>query len=152
MYFIRHAPIRCLFAAGVAALLGACASSGDDATAALTRSTQGMGSTTLKTLRYAGNGIGFTFGQAYTPGGAWPKITVHSMTRTLDYDSGAMRDEVVISRAEPLGGGGQTANQCVSNEDHLGSPADRTARVRTTLWRSVLPAPRSFPIGGRQAS
>ena len=65
-----------------------------------------MGSTGLKTLRYAGNGTGFTFGQAYTPGGVWPKITVHSMTRTIDYDGGAMRDEIVLSRAEPLGGGG----------------------------------------------
>jgi hypothetical protein len=65
-----------------------------------------MGSSGVKTLRYAGNGTGFTFGQAYTPGGVWPKITVHSMTRTIDYDSGSMRDEIVLSRAEPLGGGG----------------------------------------------
>ena len=106
MNFVRHALISCLSAAAVAAVLGGCASTGDDATATLARSTQAMGATTLKTLRYAGNGTGFTFGQAYTPGGAWPKITVHSMTRTLDYDSGAMRDEIVISRAEPLGGGG----------------------------------------------
>ena len=70
------------------------------------RSAQAMGSASLKTLRYAGAGTGFTFGQAYTPGGAWPKITVHSMTRTIDYDTGAMRDEIVLSRAEPLGGGG----------------------------------------------
>lgn len=27
------------------------------------------------------------------------------MTRTIDYDSGAMREEIVLSRAEPLGGG-----------------------------------------------
>ena len=97
---------QCLYAAGVVAMLAGCASTGDDATATLSRSAQAMGSTGLKTLRYAGNGTGFTFGQAYTPGGVWPKITVHSMTRTIDYDSGAMRDEVVLSRAEPLGGGG----------------------------------------------
>jgi len=87
MNFFRHALISCLSAAAVAAVLAGCASTGDDATATLARSTQAMGSTTLKTLRYAGNGIGFTFGQAYTPGGAWPKITVHSMTRTLDYEA-----------------------------------------------------------------
>ena len=97
---------QCLYAAGVVAMLAACASTGDDATPTLSRSAQAMGSTGLKSLRYAGNGTGFTFGQAYTPGGVWPKITVHSMTRTIDYDSGAMRDEVVLSRAEPLGGGG----------------------------------------------
>ena len=102
----RRATFRCLLAAGLAAIVAACASTGDDAAATLSRSAQAMGATGLKTLRYAGNGTGFTFGQAYTPGGAWPKITVHSITRTIDYDSGAMRDEIVLSRAEPLGGGG----------------------------------------------
>jgi len=102
----RRAPFRCLVAAGIASLLVACASTGEEATATLSRSAQAMGSSGLKTLRYAANGTGFTFGQAYTPGGVWPKITVHSMTRTIDYESGAMRDEIVLSRAEPLGGGG----------------------------------------------
>jgi len=106
MNLLRRAPFRSLFLAGVAAVLAACASTGEDATPTLSRSAQAMGSSGLKTLRYAGNGTGFTFGQAYTPGGAWPKITVHSMTRAIDYDSGAMRDEIVLSRAEPLGGGG----------------------------------------------
>ena len=64
---LRRAPVRCLFVAGVAAVLAACASTGDDATATLSRSAQAMGSTGLKTLRYAGTGTGFTFGQAYTP-------------------------------------------------------------------------------------
>ena len=90
----------------LAAILAACASSSDDAQATLSRSALAMGSSGLKTLRYTGAGTGYTFGQAYTPGGAWPKITVHSMTRTIDYESLAMRDEIVLSRAEPLGGGG----------------------------------------------
>ena len=102
----RRASFRLLAATVLAGLVAACASTGDDATATLARSAQAMGSTGLKTLRYTGSGTGFTFGQAYTPGGAWPKITVHSMTRTIDYDGGAMREEIVLSRAEPLGGGG----------------------------------------------
>jgi len=106
MTLLRRAPFRCLFFVAVAAVVAACASTGEDATSTLSRSAQAMGSSGLKTLRYAGNGTGFTFGQAYTPGGVWPKITVHSMTRTIDYDSGAMREEIVLSRAEPLGGGG----------------------------------------------
>jgi len=60
----------------------------------------------LKTLRYVAEGTGYTFGQPFSPGGAWPMITVHSMIRTLDYDGAAMREEIVLSRAEPLGGGG----------------------------------------------
>ena len=63
---------QCLYAAGVVAMLAGCASTGDDATATLSRSAQAMGSTGLKTLRYSANGTGFTFGQAYTPGGVWP--------------------------------------------------------------------------------
>lgn len=72
----------------------------------LKRASDTMGAGQLKTLRYAGDGIGFTFGQAYKPGIAWPKITVHSMTRTINYDTGSMREEITLGRGEPRGGGG----------------------------------------------
>lgn len=58
------------------------------------------------TLRFEAEGRGFTFGQAYLPGQAWPKINVHSLVRTLNYGAGAMREEITLSRAEPKGGGG----------------------------------------------
>lgn len=51
MNSLRRAPFRCLFAASLVALVTACASTGDDATATLSRSAQAMGSTGLKTLR-----------------------------------------------------------------------------------------------------
>ena len=88
----------------------------------LARASQAMGANQLDTLRYSAEGTGYTFGQAYHAGGAWPKITVHSLTRSIDYASAAMRDEVVLSRAEPLGGGGyplsgqQRNDQFVSGE------------------------------------
>ena len=88
----------------------------------LARASQAMGAAQLKSLRYAGEGEGFTFGQAWLPGGAWPKVTYHSVVRTLDYEAGAMRDEIVLSRAEPRGGGGypisgqQRNDQFVSGE------------------------------------
>jgi hypothetical protein len=115
----RRAPLRCLLAAGLAVALVGCASTADDATATLSRSAQAMGSTGLKTLRYAGSGTGFSFGQAYTPGGVWPKFTVHSMTRTIDYDSGSLREEIVLSRAEPLGGGGYPVSGEQRNDQYL---------------------------------
>ncbi len=111
--------VRCLLGVVLAALLSACTSMNDDAQATLSRSAQAMGSSGLKTLRYAGVGTGYTFGQAYTPGGAWPKITVHSMTRTLDYESLALRDEIVLSRAEPLGGGGYPVSGQQRNDQYL---------------------------------
>ena len=73
-------------------------------------------------MRYSAEGTGTTFGQAYHADAVWPKITVHSLTRSIDYGTGTMRDEVVMSRAEPLGGGGyplsgqQRNDQFVSGE------------------------------------
>ena len=92
-----------LFATG---LLGACASVPESAGSVIARASQAMGAATLKSLRYSGEGEGYTFGQAYQPGGAWPKVLYPSVTRTIDYDNAAMRDEIVLSRAEPRGGGG----------------------------------------------
>jgi len=104
-------------------LLASCASAPQqDAAPIVARASQAMGTAQLKTLRYVAEGTGYTFGQAYEPGGAWPRIALHSVTRSIDYASGTMRDEVVLSRAEPLGGGGyplsgeQRNDQFVSGE------------------------------------
>ncbi|MCE9661262.1 MAG: MBL fold metallo-hydrolase [Burkholderiales bacterium] len=114
--------LRSSLAAGAVALLASCAAPAPDASALLARSSQAMGAAQVTTLRYVAEGTGYTFGQAYKAGGAWPKITLHSMTRSIDYGSGTMRDEIVLSRAEPLGGGGyplsgqQRNDQFVSGE------------------------------------
>src|SRR5687767_15781748 len=76
-----------------------------DAEALLKRASNAMGAGSLKTLRYAAEGTGYTFGQAFASGGAWPKINVHSQVRTIDYDTGSMREQFTLSRAEPKGGG-----------------------------------------------
>ncbi len=118
--------------------LGACATTppGESADAALARAAQAMGVGQLKTLRYVGEGTGHTFGQAFTPGSAWPRITLHSVTRSIDYENAAMRDEIVLSRAEPKGGGGypisgqQRNDQFVSGElawNQTGPAASPTA-------------------------
>ena len=98
--------IRPLLCLGLAALLASCASTPESAGDLAARASKAMGADGLTTLRYSAEGTGYTFGQAYVPGGAWPKITLHSVTRTIDYANGAMREEVVLSRAEPQGGGG----------------------------------------------
>jgi glyoxylase-like metal-dependent hydrolase (beta-lactamase superfamily II) len=88
-----------------ASLVAACATPPTPADA-LARAGKAMGADALKSLRYAGEGEGFTFGQPYLPTGPWPKVTYHAVVRTLDYEAGAMRDEITLSRAEPRGGGG----------------------------------------------
>ena len=77
-----------------------------DASAALKRASDAMGAGELKSIRYAGEGTGFTYGQAFKPGMRWPKINVHSQIRTINYETASMRDEITLSRAEPKGGGG----------------------------------------------
>ena len=72
----------------------------------LNRASAAMGAGNLKTLRYAAEGTGYTFGQAFAANGAWPKINVHSQVRTINYDTASMREEFTLSRAEPKGGGG----------------------------------------------
>ena len=98
-------PIRLLLAGlSLAAACGmAPAFAQDDA---LARSARAMGTERVKSLAYTADGIGYTFGQAYRPGLAWPRIKLHSVARTINYDTGSMREEVVLSRNEPLGGGG----------------------------------------------
>ena len=114
--------IRSALFAGSALMLLSCATPPPDAPAILARSSQAMGTGQLNTVRYIGEGTGYTFGQAYKAGAAWPKITLHSVTRSIDYGTATMRDEIVLSRAEPLGGGGypltgqQRNDQFVSGE------------------------------------
>ena len=90
----------------VAALAVGCATPDVDAPAAIARAEQAMGGATLKSIRYSADGTGYTFGQAYVPDMPWPKITVHTLTRSINYETGSMREEITISRAEPKGGGG----------------------------------------------
>jgi glyoxylase-like metal-dependent hydrolase (beta-lactamase superfamily II) len=104
------------------ALTAGCATPDIDAQAVIARANQAMGGSGLKTLRYSADGTGYTFGQAFVPGMPWPKITVHTLARSIDYDSASMRDEITLSRAEPRGGGGyplqgkQRNDQFVSGE------------------------------------
>lgn len=75
-----------------------------DATSVLKRAAAMMGEP--KSIRYVADGTGSTFGQAFVPGEPWPKITVHSQTRSINYETASMREEIALSRAEPKGGGG----------------------------------------------
>ena len=89
----------------VAALaLAPAAALAQDAGAVLERAAKAMGDP--KSIRYAGEGTGWTYGQAFKPGTPWPKINVHSEIRTINYETGSMRDEITLSRGEPKGGGG----------------------------------------------
>lgn len=109
--------IRASLVAGPILWLASCASAPpQDAATVLARASQAMGAGRVNTLRYSAEGTGYTFGQAYKAGGAWPKITLHSVTRSVDYGGATMRDEIVLSRAEPSGGGGYPLSGQQRNE------------------------------------
>jgi len=86
---------------------------------ALDRIAAGMRVNDLKSVRYAGDGIGWTFGQAYEPGGAWPKIRLNAWARTINFETRAMREEIVLTRAEALGGGGYPHTASQRSEQYL---------------------------------
>ena len=71
------------------------------------------------TIRYSGEGTGWTFGQAYKPGMAWPKIDIQSQARTINYSTGSMREEIAFNRGEPRGGGGYPLSGQARNDFYV---------------------------------
>jgi len=103
---------------------------------ALERAATAMGASGLKSIRYSGDGVGYTFGQAYKPGLAWPKITVRSFVRSVNYETGSMRDEILFARAEGLGGGGYPHVAPQRNEQYVSGEF---------AWNQVANAPVAGP-------
>ncbi len=86
-------------------MMGCATTPPPDPQAVLRQAEQAMGAASLKTLSFSGRGSGSTFGQAWQPGMAWPLLNYSVLTRALDYDNAAIREEYGRSRAEPTGGG-----------------------------------------------
>src|SRR5688572_6110311 len=63
----------------------------------------------VKSLQYTGSGSTYAVGQSWVPGAPWPRFNAKSFTRTINYDTVSMRDEILRTQAEnpPRGGGGQ---------------------------------------------
>jgi glyoxylase-like metal-dependent hydrolase (beta-lactamase superfamily II) len=95
---------------------------GQDAKTTLDNVAKAMGATDLQSLQYTGSGSVFSVGQSPAPGTPWPRFNAQSFTRTINYGTPAMHDEIVRTQAEPgaRGGGGiplvgeQRQNQMVS--------------------------------------
>jgi len=94
-------------ALAVAAIVATgCATTPPPDAATLLREAQvALGSTNLKTLVITGTGTGSSFGQAYGADTAWPGLKLSNVTRSMNFETGALREESVRSRSEPNGGG-----------------------------------------------
>ncbi len=99
--------IRSFLAAGATLLLAGCASGPPvpDAATLLARAEQALGGASASTISVTARGTGSTFGQAWQPGLAWPALNYSVFTRTMNFDSAALREEFGRSRAEVNGGG-----------------------------------------------
>jgi glyoxylase-like metal-dependent hydrolase (beta-lactamase superfamily II) len=76
-----------------------------DAAGVLRKASVAMGADNLNTLRYAASGTGASFGQAFKPDTAWPKLNVANFVRQIDYQAPAIMEDVMRSRGEKQGGG-----------------------------------------------
>jgi glyoxylase-like metal-dependent hydrolase (beta-lactamase superfamily II) len=67
------------------------------------------GAAGVKSIQYSGSGVNFQVGQNYSPDLPWPRFIVKSYTRAANYETAALRDELVRLQGEdpPRGGGGQ---------------------------------------------
>ena len=141
MPLLLHVPaVRMALACGAIAMLASCASvPTESAQSALQRANAAMGGTALRSIAFAGTGTGATFGQAYEPGMAWPRITYSSFARAADYENATWREDAARSRAEPQGGGAVPL---------MGTGEQRTTGLLrgTTAWNLVGPAPVAAPV------
>jgi glyoxylase-like metal-dependent hydrolase (beta-lactamase superfamily II) len=79
-----------------------------DARATLAAAATALGADAVKSLEYSGSGINFALGQSGAPGQPWPRFNVKSFTRSVNYETASLRDEIVRTQAEdPPRGGGQ---------------------------------------------
>jgi len=117
---------------------------GQDSRAVLDGVTKAMGD--VKSLQYNGNGAYFFLGQSVAPGTPWPRFNLKTFTRTINYDTPAMRDDFVRTQADPAarGGGGIP----LIGEQHLIQGVSGT-----DAWNQVgenPPAPAIAAVADRQ--
>ena len=93
----------------VAGLALAAALSGCSRPSGAAAAADAMGATNLNSIQFSGSGTNNAFGQAYSPGGPWPRFEVKNYIAAVDYQTPAMRLEMLRAQGEhpPRGGGAQ---------------------------------------------
>ena len=99
---------RLLVLMAILVLLAPIGADAQDSRAALEAIAKAMGSGTVKSIQYSGNGVNFQVGQSYMPGIAWPRFVVKSYTRSVSYETNAIQDQLVrtVGETPQRGGGG----------------------------------------------
>ena len=100
--------VRTRFAViGMVALFSATAAL-QDSSKVLNDAARTLGVAELKSVQYSGTGFVFAFAQNFRPDAPYPKFHA-TYSRTIDYERGLAREEIVRTQFEnpPRGGGGQ---------------------------------------------
>lgn len=99
-----------------------------------------LGAANLKSFEMTANGMSYAVGQSEAPGAPWPRFHVKSTKRTVNYETGSMRDETVQVRVlEPPRGGGvfvrgeQKLNFLVSGDHAWNMTGDTAVPVPLAL-------------------
>ncbi len=101
-----------IFALAIAAttllsIRAAAQNAGSEAKTAIDAAAAAMGTARLQSIQYSGTGSFFATGQAYVPGGPWPRYKITKYTMSVNYTAPAMRQELVrIDDERPPRGGG----------------------------------------------
>jgi hypothetical protein len=82
------------------------ATTAQDARSVIADATAAMGAGTVKTLQYSGPASEFAFGQAFSRTSAWPVWRNRSYTRTIDFETPALRIDRVAEPTDPQRRGG----------------------------------------------
>src|SRR5213593_5199737 len=67
-----------------------------------------LGTADVRSIEIAGNGTIFAVGQNATPTMPWPRFNLKSFTRSVNYETASLRDDLVRTQAlDPPRGGSQ---------------------------------------------
>jgi len=78
------------------------------ASTSLEKAVAALGAQDVRSIEISGSGTIYAIGQNATPTMPWPRFTLKSFTRSINYDTASLRDEIVRTQAlDPPRGGSQ---------------------------------------------
>src|SRR5262245_34645826 len=103
----RRAPMHTILAVAAAlVLLSPLAATAQDGKVSLESVAKAMGAANVRSIEVTGSGMIYAPGQSAAPGMPWPRFIMKTATRTVNYETRSLRDDMVRTRADdpPRGG------------------------------------------------
>jgi glyoxylase-like metal-dependent hydrolase (beta-lactamase superfamily II) len=97
---------RISIAFGIFLALSPVNTTAQDVNGILAAAAKTTGADSVRTIQYSGTGFTFVFAQAATPGGPWPRFSMKTYTRDIDFAAPASHVQLVRTSVDKRGGGG----------------------------------------------